>query len=184
MTKYQKIYEKQQAQSPRQTFESEQSKISSDSNENPKPIIQKDITSNVYSGNISDNNVSGSNEHTGIRLKVESERISKYRLRSHLHGKLHNCTTDEERFEIAKQLIELQPELDKLNQELDALNNGVIPVEYVTKNSSAEDYVRIKNLKMYIARYERKISTATNIQQKQNWQSKIEEFKTELRLLI
>lgn len=184
LTKLLKVYESKQAQTPRQAVEPEPTKISSNSDENTEQTFPKDIGTRVHHRSVPDCTGDNSSSSTGIRLKVESERIDKYRLRSHLHGKLHNCSTDSERFEIAKQMMDLQPELDQLNKDLDDLNKGIIPVQFVQKELSADHYVKVKNLKMYIARYQRKIPTATSVKQKADWQLKLEQYEKELKLLI
>lgn len=188
LTKLQQRYEEQETEapvSPVQTSQPKRSENGSISTENPKQNITTNTNPNVSDRNSSNSDVNSSGASSGIKLKIEQTRIEKYRFRSHLHGKLHQCATDQDRYEIAKQIIALQPELRRLNKDLDEVNKGIIPSRYIQKTESASDYVKIKNLKLYISRYQSKIDkNAGTPEDVKKWTDKLNTYKTELENLL
>ena len=78
----------------------------------------------------------------------------------------------------------MRPVLRKLNVHYDQLMLGTIPSDYLAKSSSAKQYIRVKNLKLYISRYRKKLLSAKTIAQREKWLQKIEDFEKELNQLI
>jgi hypothetical protein len=139
--------------------------------------------SGSYSGSSVIHSVS-SDELIGIKESILRSRKESYRLRGHLHGKLHLAYTDEERYQLANQIMELQPKIDQLNKDLKDVNSGTIPNEYIKTELSAADYIRIQNLKLYISRYKKKIEKAISIEQRNRYIKHLEAHEKELSKLL
>lgn len=135
----------------------------------------------VNNPRFTDTNVSVS---LGLTQSLEQTRKLYYRERGHYHGMLHNAKTDEERFELASKIIATQDKIDKSNSELNQLKEGEIPTAYLKENKSAEDYMKVRNYKMYIARYEKQLLEASTVAAKTKLETKISEYKTKLEELI
>lgn len=116
--------------------------------------------------------------------KVKNERIQAYRTRGFYHSQLSIVLTDEERYELAKKIQELMLRIRELNGHFDQLNAGSIPRIYQVTELTAEQYVRVKNLKQYISTYKRKIPTATSLAQKEKWEQIIVKYIEELNQFI
>lgn len=136
--------------------------------------LQERISSDRYSYN-SDNCSS-----SGISALIEQEQKNSYRKRGYLHGQLHNAKTNEERYELALEIITIQKRIDKLNQDRNSVLAGTIPGEYMRKDKTASDYLRIRNLKLYISRTNKQLESCESISQKQKLEKKLIEFQTEL----
>lgn len=121
---------------------------------------------------------------SNVRSELEELRKQKYRKRGHLHGQLHNASSEQERFKLCRQLHLLQKEIDKLNQDYRSVLSGEIPTNYLKRSRTAEEYIRIKNLKLYVSRYQKKIETASSLEERARYQKKLEEYETELKTLL
>lgn len=80
--------------------------------------------------------------------------------------------------------MELQPKLDALNKDLDQVNEGSVPARFVKTSTSLEEYQQIQKLQSYIRRYKNQIPKAKTLKQKQNWESLLDKYQTELSQLI
>ena len=98
-------------------------------------------------------------QNNPIQQKVIDKRNQLYRERGHLHGRLHEANTNESRKEIATEIITIQKTIDDLNRDLRLIETGEIPSKYIKTVATAEDYLEVRNAKMYIARYQKKLSS-------------------------
>ena len=103
---------------------------------------------------------------SSIESRILDERRNLYLERGHVHGRLHEVASDDERGELAKRIIEIQPKIDELNRDLRQIENGSIPEKYLKTKATAEEYLELRNAKMYIARYKKLFKTATPSEQK------------------
>lgn len=101
-----------------------------------------------------------------------------YRERGHLHGRLHEVTTDEARYKLMQQLDAIQKKIDKILK-------GSAPAEDEKKanalamsNVSAADFKRARNLKQYIQRAKKQLEENPANTTKLN--AKIAEWQSEL----
>jgi hypothetical protein len=115
--------------------------------------------------------------------RIESERKELYQLRGHLHGRLHQIDDVTESYEVAKQIIEIQPKIDVLNEELTILKNGGMPSRFLKKTVSAQEFVTAKNLKQYIARDKKKMEQATSPAEKKRYHDLVAKHETKLKSL-
>lgn len=104
---------------------------------------------------------------TPIHEKILIERKELYLKRGHLHGRLHEAKNDEDRSELAKQIIEIQPRIDELNRDLRKIESGEVPQKYLKTKATAEEYLEVRNAKIYIARYKKQLIGSTPEKQKQ-----------------
>lgn len=142
------------------------------------------IPQELYDIQMDGPNKSGSGNHspgTSLSVKLHSKRKELYRLRGHLHGQLHTASSDEERHSLAKKIMSSQSEIDELNRDLRMIEDGSTPSKYLKKDLSAEDFVTIKNLKIYISRYETKIQNCQNLSEKKKYEELLEKHRTELK---
>ena len=96
-----------------------------------------------------------------------------YRLRGHYHTQLHLATTDEERRKLALDIMKTQ---SKINATYKPMTK-----EPLKKQKTLEQWTREKNLKMYINRLKKELETVETLEKKAKIESKIEQFKTELK---
>lgn len=115
-----------------------------------------------------------------IRNRFIKEWQIAYRERGHLHGRLHQSVTKKDRFILAKLILKQQKEIDRLNVIKFQLDQGIVPGNYLKEVGTAAEYVRIKNLKYYIQRYERKLKTESDPNRQLKYKTKIANFKKEL----
>jgi hypothetical protein len=140
--------------------------------------IEKTNTRSTSSGNISNGSVL-----SGLTDRLQNQRKELYRLRGHLHGQLHIANTDEERHQLAFRIMNSQGEIDDLNRDIKSIESGNVPSKHLKVNRSADEYIRIRNLKTYIARYEKKIENCTSLKGKQKFEAILNNHKEELKLL-
>lgn len=120
-------------------------------------------------------------EDDGIHNKVLEQRNALMRERGHFHGQLHIAKTKEERFEIASKLMSLQSSIDSLNLDLQNLKGGAIPVRFLQKTLSADEYKRIENIKRYISRERKKLSEAKTPSEADKIRARLFKFEEELK---
>lgn len=116
-----------------------------------------------------------------VHHSILKERNALMRERGHFHGQLHNAKTVEERYEIACKLMSLQRSIDSLNLDLENLKGGAIPVRFLQKTLSADQYKRIENVKRYINRYKQRLNEATTQAEQQKLRAKLLKFENELK---
>lgn len=124
---------------------------------------------------------SSSNDVPGLESKLHKQRKDLYRQRGHYHGKLHNATTDDERHQLAIRIMDSQDQINKLNRDIRLIEAGSVPSKYLKKDKTADEFVRIKNLKMYISRFEKKIESCTSLSEKAKHEAILEKHKAELK---
>lgn len=120
----------------------------------------------------------------GLDSKLQKQRKDLYRKRGYYHAQLHNARTDSERHQLAISVMDTQDEINKLNKDLKLIEAGSIPSKYLKKDKTADEFVRIKNLKMYISRFEKKIEKCTSLSEKNKLESLLAKHKAELKSLI
>lgn len=121
---------------------------------------------------------------SSIQSELQTKRKDLYRARGHFHGGMHNCTTDTERYSFAKKVLDTQTQIDSVNKELNQLQNGVIPSNYLKQSATGEQVIELRNVKIYIGRYEKKLATAKTPAEKLKFESKLEEYKNKLKSLL
>ena len=115
-----------------------------------------------------------------IRNRFLKEWQMAYRERGHLHGRLHQAVTKNDRFLLAKLILKQQKEIDRLNEIKYQIDKGIIPGSYLKEVGTASEFVRCKNLKFYIQRYGRQLKTETDPKKQLKYKEKIAQFKKEL----
>lgn len=126
-----------------------------------------------------------SNSRLGIEItQVTDLRKSKYKLRGHLHGRLHAAKTVKERYQLATDIMALQNEIDALNADLERLNNGEFPKHIALKLMTAEDYKNYRNIQSYLARYRTQIANAKTLESKKRAQSHLKRYEEMLNQLL
>lgn len=124
-----------------------------------------------------------SNDVSGLDSKLQQQRKELYRMRGHYHGQLHKARTDEERHQLAIKIMDAQDQINKVNRDLRAIEAGNIPSKYLKQDKTADEFVRIKNLKMYISRFEKRLETCTTVAEKEKINSILTKHKEELKRL-
>lgn len=125
------------------------------------------------------------NSHSiSVISKLEAERREQYRQRGHEHGRLHETISDANRKEIALRILDIQSRIDQLNRELKDARNGKLPSRFIKQSISAEQYIEIKNLKYYIARYKRELEKVESISRKEKLQQLIDQNQQKLNKLL
>lgn len=119
-----------------------------------------------------------------IISRIEQERREQYRIRGHEHGRLHEAISDSNRREIALRILDIQSTIDQLNKELNDARKGKIPSRFVKETITAAQFINIRNLKYYIARYKRELEKVDNIQRKEKLQQLIEKNQQKLNQLL
>lgn len=116
----------------------------------------------------------------GITEKLQERRRLLYRKRGHIHGQLHNAKTDTERYELAKTIMSIRKEIDDIHDEMERVKNGEMPSADTNKELSAADYVKIRNLRMYIARTQKKLDNVKTVADKEKYTALLAKHQTEL----
>jgi hypothetical protein len=148
----------------------------------PEQTVQ--IFKNTDRYTIDDSSNTDSSVRSGLISQLEQEQKNCYRKRGHLHGQLHAAKTDQERYELALDIINLQKRIDKLNQDRNSVNNGSIPGEYMRKDRTASEFQRIRNLKHYISRIQKQLSECSSINQKNKLEAKLSAYQKELNSFL
>lgn len=178
LSKITKLYEKTEFH-PRKAHDHKTGERLRSANESQEfHVIQKD---NHFP--ISSNSLSNRTAVPELIERLQSKRKELYRLRGHLHGQLHSASSDEFRHEIASKIMSTQTDIDTLNRDIVKVNSGETPAQYLKKDRSAEEYVQIRNLKMYISRYEKKLKSCTTLEDKKKFESIIEKHEESLKQL-
>lgn len=120
---------------------------------------------------------------SGLDSKLQQQRKELYRMRGHYHGQLHKARTDEERHQLAIKIMDTQDQINKVNRDLRAIEAGNVPSKYLKQDKTADEFVRIKNLKMYISRFEKRLETCTTVAEKEKINSILTKHKEELKRL-
>lgn len=119
----------------------------------------------------------------GLDSKLQKQRKELYRQRGHYHAQLHTARTDDERHQLAIKVMDAQDQINKLNRDIKLIEAGSIPSKYLKKDKTADEFVRIKNLKMYISRFEKKIESCTSLLEKTKAEAILIKHKAELKSL-
>jgi hypothetical protein len=106
-----------------------------------------------------------------------------YKQRGHLHGRLHEAATDNLRYEIAKEIMEVQHKIESMNKQKEEVDNGIVPHDYLKVSASAEVFSRVKNLKVYIQRETKKLDQETDPAKRAKIENRIKKFNSELERL-
>jgi hypothetical protein len=126
-----------------------------------------------------------SNTRLGIEInKVLELRKDKYKLRGHLHGRLHAAKNKKTRYELASEIMTLQSEIDALNADLASLENGEFPKHIALKLMTAEDYKNYRNIQSYLARYRTQIESAKTLDAKNRAQSHLKRYQDKLNQIL
>lgn len=115
-----------------------------------------------------------------VKESIETTRKEYYRERGHLHGRLHEAHTDEERYELAKQIMTLRTKIDAINRQLKEINAGDIPVDYLREKLTGEQYKEIQNLKKYIRRTTNELAKETSKSIRAKLEQKLAEYNKKL----
>lgn len=120
-----------------------------------------------------------------IRNKILEKRKKLYAERGHYHGMMHNSVTKEDRFELAKKIVEIQPEIDRYNDWLaDIDRNKSISSEIKKEFMSGKDFKRLELVKNYIRRYRSMLAKAASEEKRKFAQEYLDKYQKELKTLI
>jgi len=167
---------------PLRSRSNEPDPITTHFSESPQKNINQD--GNHPSNSDRYSNISSSDVDSGLISNLNQKRKELYRFRGHLHGQLHSAPTDESRYELAHQIMKTQSSIDVLNRDINSTTVGSIPSKYLKKDKTADEYVRIRNLKTYIARFEKKLEGCTTVEEKEKLQSILKKHKEELKSML
>lgn len=120
----------------------------------------------------------------GLIERIKHERKELYRLRGFTHASLHNASTDQERYTLCLKIMDTQDQINELNRDLKLVQIGKVPGKYMKKDRTADEYIRIRNLKMYISRFEKKLKNCNSLAEKNEIQAILDKHKQELESLI
>ena len=123
---------------------------------------------------------SKSNVPTSLKDRVLDERKALYLKRGHLHGRLHEAETDEQRFDLAKDLYIIQQKIDEYNRDLRQIEAGEIPTRYLATNATGAEVLRRRNLMIYIARAKKELPNITDEKKRKKKLGMLQEYETEL----
>lgn len=129
---------------------------------------------------ITSNNIASPVPALDVLTRIKSELKRYFKERGHYHGLLHAAEDDDSRYDAAKKIMRLQSKIDAAYLDIDRIEAGNIPQNQIMKELTAEDYKRIQNLKTYIARYKRKLSSATDPGSISSFNKKLEDYQKEL----
>jgi hypothetical protein len=179
---------KQNEQSTKKTTESLRRRTDEPDSITPylsKPT-QENTPADVSSRTISDRftDLSDSEIDNGLIPRLNQKRKELYRLRGHLHGQLHSAVSDEQRFTLADKIMQTQRDIDVLNNDIKFSTAGSIPSKYLKKDKTASEFVRIKNLRTYISRFEKKLEECESIAQKEKLEVILKKHKDELNSML
>lgn len=119
-----------------------------------------------------------------VRQLIQN-RNGKYALRDHYHGQLHSATSDDERFDLAKEILKRGTEIDDYNFRIDQVyETGQIDHKSAIELLSAEEYKTLQNVKIYISRYKRKVSSAKSLKSRENAQKTLDKYQSERDKLL
>lgn len=145
---------------------------------------QKNTYKNVLDNRSTVNNTSP-NVHLSIFDSICEKRKDAYRKRGHYHGQLHSAKSNQERFELAKQIYLIQKDLIEINEDYHQALNGNIPIKHTQKtNKDVEKVLRIQNLKIYVNRYTNKISKTNDPAQKEKYNQILKKYNDEIKKLL
>jgi hypothetical protein len=115
-----------------------------------------------------------------LKERVLNERKALYLQRGHLHGRLHEVTTDEARFNLARDLYIIQQKIDEYNRDLREVENGNIPTRYLATTATGAEVLRRRNVKIYIARINKKLPGIVDEKERQKLLKQLQNFENEL----
>lgn len=115
-----------------------------------------------------------------VKDRVLAERKELYLQRGHFHGRLHEVSSNEERSELAEKLATIQSKINEYNRDLREIENGVIPSRYLKTTATGEEVIRIRNLKIYIARIKKQLPNETDPKKVKKLNKKLADFENEL----
>jgi len=118
-----------------------------------------------------------------LKKVFSDEQKTLYRERGHYHGMLHNANSDAERLELMLKLNDIQRKIDVSNGHVDKLEKGIVETAVLKKQVSAEDILRIRNLKIYIARDKKKLKALPTheLKKRAELKQRIIDWETEKR---
>lgn len=116
-----------------------------------------------------------------IRSKVVLARKDLYRDRGHLHGRLHQAGTDQDRLAIQKQMMIVQKKINGFNSDLNLIDQGEIPTKYVQATTTVENFKNRENINRNIRRNQQKIKSTSDPVLIKKYQDKIEQYKKQLQ---
>jgi len=128
--------------------------------------------------------ISDSDADPGLKTGIELKRKELYRLRGHLHGSLHKAVSDQDRYTIALKIMDTQQEIDSVNKDLRSIDAGHIPSKYLKQDKTADQFVQIRNAKMYISRFEKKVQSAKTIDERNKYQEILDKHRANLKSLV
>jgi len=126
---------------------------------------------------------SSSPYHADLLNRIHNQRKQLYATRGHLHGRLHEASTDQARYSIASELMSVQREIDKLNEDLDKAKSGV-EIPKTVSLMTGEEVAAIERCKSYVRRYRNKLKKAKTEAEKQKFQAFLDRYQGELQKLI
>lgn len=122
----------------------------------------------------------GDQHHSPLQ-SIEKLRAELYRKRGHLHGRLHEATTKNKRFLLARELQGVQKQIIQVNRDFKAAQEGNIPVKYLVKTEAESAALRLRTVKIYIARYQKQMDEATTIKAKAKAEKYLNKYLNELK---
>jgi hypothetical protein len=127
--------------------------------------------------------ISRSSADIDILNRIHNQRKQLYAERGHLHGRLHEASSDQARYEIATQLMNVQRQIDALNDDLDRAKSGD-SIPKTVSIMTGEEVAKIELYKNYVRRYRGKLNKATTDEERKKYSEYLDKYQSELKKLI
>lgn len=111
---------------------------------------------------------------------IETDRKKLYKSRGFTHAQLSHASSDQERYEIAHKIQQIQDDIDQIERDYEDAKAGNVPEAYARTFLTADQYKEIENVKAYIRRYKNKISKANSVDEKQHLEAMLKKQETKL----
>jgi hypothetical protein len=168
----------------------EKNQAQSQEKNTPKPIQPQEVETPISEKSPApireDHNVITKPDFVSRSLKesILEARKKLYRERGHLHGRLHEANNDQDRYVLARSLHDVQAKINQVNQDLRKVENGDPPTTYILNELDPAIYFRLRNVKQYISRYEKKVAGAKSIKERNRAQSHLDKYNHELKTIL
>jgi hypothetical protein len=115
---------------------------------------------------------------------IKQDLAFKYKNRSNWQSKLMLVPTNEERKDLAKSIVEIQPKLEKLLEIRDwMLEHKQVHPSLIKKEMSADNLREVQNARSNVSRYKKKVSVAKSLEEKKRAQDLLDKHIENLKNL-
>jgi hypothetical protein len=126
-------------------------------------------------------------DHSGVSAdlfgSVKIQRQKAYAHRGHLHGRLHGATTNEERLQLAAEILKLQKKIDAINEDFRKVEANEAPTKALLHYIPAEQYKKYKSCADLLKRYESDLRRAKTPEEKAKFERLVAKKTEELAQL-